>query len=112
MNCGALFHPTLSSRSFCRVCQRIRQNKGPGRAYNQGEYRRNRQILLKNAINCAECRGLGVPGDPLTVDHIVLEVRVLGPQSGARGVAVCVRTAHNPRPIDLRGVRRRARTRG
>ena len=71
LNCGALFHPTLSVRSFCRVCQRIKQRKGPGRAYNQGEYRRNRQILLKNAIYCVECRGVGLPEDPLTVDHIV-----------------------------------------
>mgnify|MGYP002621032842 FL=1 len=71
LNCGALFHPSAAVRSFCRSCQRIKQKKGPGRAYNQGEYRRNRQILLKNAIYCAECRGLGVPGDPLTVDHIV-----------------------------------------
>ena len=71
LNCRSLFNPTVSQRSFCRPCQRIKQRKGPGRAYNLGEYRRNRQILFKNAIYCNECRGMGVPGDPLTVDHII-----------------------------------------
>lgn len=71
LNCQALFHPTATVRSFCRSCQRIKQRKGPGRAYNQGEYRRNRQILLKNAINCNGCGGIGTVGDPLTVDHKV-----------------------------------------
>ena len=64
-------HPTQKRISFCVSCNKIKQRKGPGRAYNQGEYRRNRQILLKNVIYCVECRGLGSIGDPLTVDHIL-----------------------------------------
>ena len=59
LNCGALFHPSAAVRSFCRSCQRIKQKKGPGRAYNQGEYRRNRQILLKNAIYYIRAAGKG-----------------------------------------------------
>jgi hypothetical protein len=71
LNCGSLMHPTAKRISFCVSCNKIKQRKGPGRAYNQGEYRRNRQILLKNALFCVECRAVGRPGDPLTVDHIV-----------------------------------------
>ena len=63
--------PTATRVSFCVSCNKIKQRKGPGRAYDKGEYRRNRQILLKNVIYCNECRGLGAVGDPLTVDHIV-----------------------------------------
>jgi len=64
-------HPTQKRVSFCVSCNKIKQRKGPGRAYNQGEYRRNRQILLKNAIICAGCGGIPTAGDPFTVDHIV-----------------------------------------
>ena len=64
-------HPTAKRVSFCLACNRIKQRKGPGRAYDQGEYRRNRQILLKNAIICAGCGGTSTAKDPFTVDHIV-----------------------------------------
>jgi len=66
-----LFEPTEKRRSFCIKCNKIKQRKGPGRAYDLGEYRQNRQILLKNAIICTGCRGPGTAADPLTVDHIV-----------------------------------------
>ena len=64
-------HATPRRVSFCVSCNKIKQRKGPGRAYDQGEYRRNREILLKNVINCVECRAPGTHEDPLTVDHIV-----------------------------------------
>jgi len=64
-------HATPQRVSFCVRCNKLKQRKGPGRAYDQGEYRRNRQLLLKNVIYCVECRGLGTLNDPLTVDHIV-----------------------------------------
>ena len=71
LNCQHLFEPTAQRRSLCLKCQRIKRSKGPGRAYDKGLYRRNRQILLKNAIYCDECRAVGSLSNPLTVDHIV-----------------------------------------
>ena len=71
LNCGSLMHPTRTRISFCMRCNKIKQRKGPGRAYDQGEYRRNRQLLLSNALYCVECGGLPGIKDPFTVDHIL-----------------------------------------
>lgn len=60
LGCG---RPTIAS--YCGKCV------GLVGSYDDGEYERNRALLLANATRCAICGKPAMPDDPLTADHII-----------------------------------------
>jgi len=72
LKCRALFIPSKDSPSYCSLHKPTkRQNTKRKPHYNDPEYRRNRNYLIKEYGRCFRCNTGGTPNNKLEIDHIV-----------------------------------------
>ena len=72
LTCRALFVPQGKQRSYCQVHQpKDKRHRVHNKAYDDAEYRRNREIIKKQQRFCVWCGTPGTSSNKLQVDHII-----------------------------------------
>ena len=76
LSCRQLFIPSKGNTSYCELHkpkQIYKKNykRGIRRAYDDTEYRRNRNLIRKAQRNCVWCGTEGNNANKLQVDHII-----------------------------------------